>query len=67
MMLPTDPRSDLHRCCRRRARLDGTSARRIFVEREMRAVLEVVRDVLAEQATEVPIVDHDHVVEQLTP
>jgi len=32
----------------------------------MRAVLEVVRDVLAEQATEVPIVASRSVVEQLT-
>ena len=32
----------------------------------MRAVREVVPDVLAEKAMEVPIVEHDDVVEQLT-
>ena len=66
MVEPADSRSGVHSRRPRWARLDGTSPRRIFVEPEMRAVREVVPDVLAEKATEMPIVEHDGVVEQLT-
>jgi hypothetical protein len=66
MVEPTDPRSGVHTRQLRGARLDGTSPRRIFVEPEMRAVREVVPDVLAEKATEMPIIEHDDGVEQLT-
>ncbi len=63
MVQPSDPRSGVDARSSCRARLDETHHRRIFLESQMRAVREVVPDVLSEQATEVPVIEHDEVVE----
>jgi hypothetical protein len=46
-------------------RLDGASQRSILVEREVRARLLVVRDVVPKDSTKVPFVEDDDVVQTL--
>jgi hypothetical protein len=47
-------------------RLDRASDRRVAVECHVRAVLVVVGGVLADQAQEMTLTEHDHVIEQLS-
>ena len=47
-------------------RLDGPSLRRIAAEPKVRPVRVVVRDILAKQPEQVPLIQHDDVVEQLS-
>ncbi len=60
---PSDPRSGVDARSSCSARLDETNHRRIFLKSQMRAVREVVPDVLPEQATEVPVIEHDEAAE----
>ena len=43
-----------------------TTGRRSLREREMRSIVVVVMDVLAHQSFQMPLIDDDHVVEQIT-
>lgn len=63
MMQPSDSRKrhDLPE----QARLDAARGRRVTVEAQVRAILVVVGDVLADQVEEVTLAEHDHMVEQL--
>jgi hypothetical protein len=63
-MKPADPREADYLRSRVGARLDRASHRRVLGESEMRPVDLVVGDELGEQQLQVPIVQHDHVVEQ---
>jgi hypothetical protein len=48
-------------------RFDGARDRRIAAERHVRSVPVVVVDVLADQAEQMPLAEHDDVVEQFAP
>ena len=67
VMQPAHPRQPDDLRARRRSVLDGSAHRRVLPEPAMRPVLVMVRDVLAEQASEMPFVEDDHMVEQLCP
>jgi hypothetical protein len=47
------------------ARLDGAHVRRISIERQVRSVSVVISDVVADQPQEVPLAEHDDVIEEL--
>ena len=44
-----------------------TLARSLLLQSQVRAIIVVVRDILSEQATAMPFVEHDDMVEQVTP
>ena len=62
---PTRARAWTAAACR--TRLHRTSQRRVLVDPEMRPILVVVGQVLAEQAAKMLVVENDDVVEQLAP
>jgi hypothetical protein len=44
-----------------------SAARRFLVQPQMRAVFVVVTDIFTEKAFQMPLVEHDYVVEQVAP
>ena len=56
---------DARRPCR--TVFQGADQRRVLLDAEMRPIIVVVGQVLAEQAPKMPVVEHDGVVEQFAP